>query len=103
MMAHDTGPNPPNAVSEETVEAVRAAIARYLAKPRDPPTDLRVALQAVAREARAKSVPPEHVLVILKSIWYEMPEVRSVETEPERTRVLQRIVTMCIKEYFAAE
>lgn len=103
MMAHDTGPTPPNAVSEEHIEAVRRAIARYSSGAMNPPAELRESLHALARDAREKSVPPEQLLVLLKSIWYELPAVRSALANAERTRVLQQLVTMCIKEYFAGE
>ena len=103
MMAHDTGPTPPNAVSEETVESVRAAIARYLRGPTEPTPDLRAALHALAHEARSHAVPPEQLLVLLKDIWHGLPEVRSAEPETERTRILQRLVTLCIKEYFESD
>ena len=101
MMAHDTGPTLPNAVTEEHLEAVRRAIARYTAGM--DPAELREALKALAREAREKSVAPEQLLLLLKNIWYELPAVRSAQADVERTRVLQQLVTMCIKEYYALE
>ena len=101
MMAHDTGPLPPNAIGEEHLAALRRAIARYSVGA--DPAELRQTLKALAREARAKSVPPEQLLVVLKSIWYELPAVRTAEADAERTRVLQQLVTMCIKEYYATE
>ena len=101
MMVHDTGPTLPNAISEEHREAVRRAIARYTADV--DPAELRQALKALAREAREKSVAPEQLLVLLKSIWYEQPAVRSAPADAERTRVLQQLVTMCIKEYYSLE
>jgi hypothetical protein len=99
MMAHDTGPTLPNAVTEEHLQAVRRAIARY--SDGADSAELRRALKALAREARERSVAPEQLLVLLKSIWYELPAVRSAPADAERTRVLQQLVTMCIKEYYS--
>ena len=101
MMAHDTGPNLPNAIGEEHLVALRRAIARYSGG--GDPAELRETLKALAREARDKSVAPEQLLLLLKSIWYELPAVRSAQAEADRTRVLQQLVTMCIKEYYAVE
>ena len=101
MIQHDTGPMSPNALAQEAVESVRIALARYVETLAAEPTpELRGALHALAQDARAKAVPPEQLLVTLKGIWRSLP---SVEKAPdhEQTRVLQRVVTICIKEYFA--
>jgi hypothetical protein len=102
MMAHDTGPNPPDALAPETVEAVRLALEGYSRSPtKEPATDVRRALHQLAREARQKDVSPEQLLVVLKGIWYALPEVRIAGGASEQVHVLQRVVTMCIQEYFA--
>jgi hypothetical protein len=98
------GPNssstPPRSLDEETIESVRAALAAHLRQQSAREADtLHDALQAMAREAREKSILPEHLLVALKDIWYSLPEVRAKENG-EQARVLQRVVSMCIREYF---
>jgi hypothetical protein len=55
----------------------------------------------MAAEARSKSIPPEQLLVVLKDIWYSLPGVRGMSEPVEQVRLLQRVVTMCIKEYYA--
>jgi hypothetical protein len=102
MMQHDTGPMPPNALAPETVDAVRRALERYVksATP-DPAPELRAALHKLAQEARVKAVPPGEVLLTLKRIWQALPEVENARDDTEQTHVLQRLVTICIKEYFA--
>jgi hypothetical protein len=102
MMQHDTGPMSPNALAQEAVESVRVALARYVETLAAEPTpELRSALHALAQDARAKAVPPEHLLVTLKGIWQSLPSVGKATDHAEQTRVLQRVVTICIKEYFA--
>jgi hypothetical protein len=102
MMQHETGPMPPNALAKETVDAVRRALQRYARSPAsDPAPDLRTALHALAHEARLKDVPPEQLLVALKSVWQQLPEVENARDHTDQTRVLQRVVTICIKAYFA--
>jgi hypothetical protein len=103
MMQHDTGPMPPNVLAHETVDTVRRALQRYVveASHADTASALRAALHALSHEARAKHMPPEQLLVTLKSIWQALPEVENARDHTEKTRILQRIVTICIQEYFA--
>jgi hypothetical protein len=48
----------------------------------------------------SSAILPEHLLITLKQIWSSLPEVRSVGDVEEQTRMLQRVVTMCIREYY---
>jgi hypothetical protein len=54
----------------------------------------------MAGEARSKSMLPEQLLVVLKDIWYALPAVRAIDDAGAQIRLLQRVVTMCIKEYY---
>jgi hypothetical protein len=99
-MGQNSSPTPPRSIDEETLETVRAALAAHLRhQPAQQPDMLHEALHAMTREAREKSILPEHLLVALKDIWYSLPEVRAKENG-EQARVLQRVVSMCIREYF---
>jgi len=99
MMAHDPTPDAPR-LSAAARDALESALVTYLANPKD--TDhLKSALQRVAIEAREKDVRAEHVLVALKDIWYELPQMRAVTDVDEQHRLLQRVVTLCIREYYA--
>jgi len=99
MMAHDSSPGPA-ALAEQTIGAVRSALLEYVDAP-SRGDHLRHALHLMAAEARAKSVPPDQLLVMLKEIWYSLPSVRGMSEPAEQIRLLQRVVTMCIKEYYA--
>ena len=99
MMAHDSSPGPV-ALEAETVDAVREALITYVDAPSQP-TALRSALQRMAAEAREKAMLPEQVLIVLKDIWYGLPGVQAISDPNEQVRLLQRVVTMCIKEYYA--
>ena len=98
-MAQDSSPTPPGALAAETTEAVRVALARYVRAPGDA-SELRVALNQMAEEARAKAILPEPLLIALKQLWGSLPEVRSAGNLEDQTRALQRVVTMCIREYY---
>lgn len=99
MMAHDSRFDSSD-LSEETIEAVRSALVLYVDAP-SRGDRLRETLNAMAAEARGKEIPPEHLLVVLKDIWYSLPSVRGIADPSEQVRLLQRVVTMCIKEYYA--
>ena len=99
MMAHDSSGGSA-VLAEETIAAVRAALVRYVDAPSNG-DELRSALHAVAADARAKSVAPEQLLVALKDIWYSLPVGRSRHDPTQQIQLLQRVVTMCIKEYYA--
>ena len=99
MMAHDSPPGP-GALAAETIETVRSALAQYVANP-DDGEPLRRALQQVAAEAHDKSIMAEQLLVVLKDVWNSVPGVGAIRDPTEQTRLLQRVVTICIKEYYA--
>lgn len=102
MMHHDTGPMLPNELAQETVDSVRRALRHYVQRhASEPAPELHHALHALAAEAREKAVPPEQLLITLKGIWQSLPDVEKARDINEQTLILQRVVTTCIKEYFA--
>ena len=100
MMAYDSSHTPPSRLAEDTIDAVRVALREYLATGSS--ALLHVALLRMASDAREKAMLPEHVLLALKEVWHDLPEVRTMGDASEKTRLLQRVVTMCIKEYYSA-
>jgi hypothetical protein len=101
MMAPDSSHTPPSRLDDETVAAVRAALRTYLSRAPEPAA-LQDALVRMSTEARDRSIRPEQLLVVLKDVWGALPEVRAMTDTGEQVRLLQRVVTMCIKEYYSA-
>jgi hypothetical protein len=102
MMAHDsTSQTPPSRLDDETLNTVRLALRGYLHDSSEP-SALQASLLLMAAEARARAILPEQLLVVLKDVWNALPEVRSMTDTREQIRLLQRVVTMCIKEYYSA-
>jgi seryl-tRNA(Sec) selenium transferase len=101
MMASDSSQTPPSRLDPETLAGLRAALRAYLSKAADR-TQLQAALIALAADARGKSMLPEQLLVVLKEVWNALPEVRAMTDASAQVSLLQRVVTMCIKEYYSA-
>src|SRR5437764_53403 len=99
MMAHDSSPGR-GSLSPETVEAVRRALTAYVESPFSG-EPLGAALRAMAMEARQQTMLPETLLVQLKDIWYSLPGVRAIRDPADQVRLLQRVVTMSIREYYS--
>ena len=98
MMAHESSPAP-GVLRDETIAAVQLALAQYAANP-DEAEGLRSALRLVSAEAREKAILPEQLLTTLKDLWHELPNLRAT-AGPDHVRLLQRVVTICIKEYYS--
>lgn len=100
MMARDTTPPRPQ-LDAQSIEALSAALSAYLA---DSVEDgrLRGVLRQIAEEARRKEMHAEQLLVILKDVWFALPSIKNLPEGAEQHRVLQRIVSLCIREYYSA-
>jgi hypothetical protein len=99
MMAHDSGSPHGQALAPETVDALKVALSTYLRSPGDH-SAIREVLRSVAVEARENSILPERLLVTLKHVWNGLPEVRAIRDPMEHTLALQKVVTICIGEYY---
>jgi hypothetical protein len=101
MMAYDSSQTPPSRLDDATLDTLRAALQQYLLESSASST-LHSALMSMSAEARAKAILPEQLLVVLKDVWNALPEVRAMPDATEQVRLLQRVVTMCIKEYYSS-
>jgi hypothetical protein len=101
MMAHDSSQTSPSRLDDETLNDVRLALRAYLRDASDP-TALQASLLLMANEARKRAIMPEQLLIVLKDVWNALPEVRAMPDTREQINLLQRVVTMCIREYYSA-
>ena len=99
MMAPDSSQSPPGRLDDASLDAVRLALRAYLRDP-DDTSALQASLLRVSTEARARDILPEQLLVSLKELWSTLPEVRALNDASQQVRLLQRVVTMCIREYY---
>lgn len=98
MMAKDPSPSAGAGLSSDTLDLLHRSLVAYMRDSRDE--SLRPALRQLGLEARANGVPPEGVLIQLKRQWYALPANGASPDSLDGLRTLERIVTMCIKEYF---
>lgn len=100
MMAYDSSQTPPSRLDDATLEQLRAALGHYLIDDTSS-HELRDVLLRMASEAHEKAILPEHLLIALKEVWNGLPQVRAMPDGAQQVRLLQRVVTMCIKVYYS--
>jgi predicted NACHT family NTPase len=101
MMAPDSSPPPSSRLDDELLNALRIALRRN-GNDADYASELQASLLVVATEARARDILPEQLLVRLKDAWSSLPEVREMRDAQQQARLLERVVTACIREYYKA-
>ena len=99
MMAFERTPSPPT-LDPRTIEAIRAALAKSVAQGNHS-DELRPLLCTAAEEARARDIQAERLLVILKDIWYSVPDVAKSASAAAENALLQDLISRCIQEYYA--
>jgi hypothetical protein len=82
------------------LEHIRELLVAYTESPADDAEGLRDALRQLADDARDKGVPPEHLLTALKDLWRSLPQMQRKRTPGDEARLLQRVVSICIAEYY---
>ena len=102
MSDHRTPSSDPKArFSDEAVGALREALRRRMAEePHDG--DLKAALQRVSGDTRAKGLHSEHVVLLVKQLWSDLPGAALLDPS-DRRRMLEQLVTRCLEEYYAGE
>ena len=98
MMAHDMSPTPPT-LDEATISAVRSALSEFI-REGDRGTRLRDALRAFASDAHQRGISAEHLLIVLKNLLSSLPEMRNLSEQSDREKLKQRIITLCIEQYY---
>jgi hypothetical protein len=97
-MAFDRTPSPQ--LESETVVALRAVMDRAVRRGNHT-DELHDILCRVAAEAREKRIQAEQLLVIMKELWYSLPELRRVADNDLQVALLQELISRCIDRYYA--
>jgi len=99
MMAFERTPSR-SSLEHETVEALRATLARSVAQGNHV-AELRDVLCKTASDARSKGIQAEQLLVILKEIWFGLPDVVNASSSDAENVLLQELISRCIQEYYS--
>jgi len=99
MMAFDRMPSP--RLEAPTLDALRAVMQRAMRKG-DHGTELQQVLARAATEAREKDMHAEQLLVIMKDLWYSLPDLRSAADVERQNELLQELISRCITQYYAS-
>ena len=114
MMAFDPRMTPePRTMSDTTRDALTAAVVRLWNDPagwRRVGRDSRrvelddalvAAVDRMVREAQARALRAEEVVVAFKSLLGALPELAAPERRLEAAHFRERLVTECIRAYYA--
>jgi hypothetical protein len=98
MMAFDRMPSP--RLEAQTLDTLRSVMQRAVRKG-DHGQELQDVLERTASEARDKDIRAEQLLIIMKDLWYSLPDVRTAEDSDRQTELLQELISRCITQYYA--
>ena len=103
MVAYDPRrwPDADGRLRDETIDALRAAIAAQRTKGRQPTPELTSAIERAAHDARERGIRPEMLLVQLKLVAEEAGVIPVIGGPDEGAHALREwLVTACVNAYF---
>ncbi|HEY8311457.1 MAG TPA: hypothetical protein VIG47_12915 [Gemmatimonadaceae bacterium] len=86
--------------TDRVFKALGALLARY---PESDEVTLRPVMHTVVTEARAVGLYPEMLLRLLKESWNSLPEPATIDARARHYEVRNRVVSLCIREYYRTE
>lgn len=87
-------------VQESTLAALREALSRNGTRTPPPDGEVHRTIRQLVEEARAAGLPVEQVIILVKREWKELGIVSRARPRPETNTVVERLVTICLDEYF---
>src|SRR4030088_3366671 len=93
--------SPVSSLSENTMKELRTALTEQLKRPDGPTQELSTLLRKVAREAHDQEIKPEQLIIIFKRLWNSLAESLRPQNADQYELVRQRLVTLCIRAYYA--
>ena len=103
MMAYDSRPAPePRALTDDTLAVLRSAVVAAWSSPDAADAELQAALGRMVDEARTRALRAEEVIVAFKALLAGIPELNATARRLEAARLRERLITLCIKAYYAA-
>ena len=106
MVAYDPRrwPDADRRLRDETLDALRAAIAAQRKMGSKPSSELQDAIDLAARDARERGIQPETLLVQLKLVAEEAGVYTVIgDTEDGATALREWLVSACVNAYFRTD
>ena len=101
MMSFDRTPTPPSpSLSPDTIDSLRSVLSDSAARG-DFQGNLEIILGQVADESRTKGIAAERLLIVLKDLWYSLPEVSAAPSPDRQHALLQQLISRCILAYYS--
>jgi hypothetical protein len=102
MPSSDSGPGPAHAgLSAEAFGALRHAIQTYVDQGSGDGEILH-AVRMMCVDVHRDNLHAEQLIIAFKEAWRTLPEVQRIPRGGERERLLERIVTLCVEEYYSS-
>ena len=98
IMAFDRTQSP--RLEASTLDALRDVMQRAMHRG-DHGLELQDVLMRASAEARTKDIQAEHLLIVMKELWYSLPDVRGAGDSDRQTELLQELISRCISQYYA--
>jgi hypothetical protein len=57
-------------------------------------------IRAICESAIASNAPPERLLIQFKRSLFELADASGIQDGPERSELIERMVSVCIEEYY---
>lgn len=92
---------PVSSLSESTINELRSALTEQLKRPDGPTQELAALLRKMAREAHDQDIKPEELIITFKQLWNSLAESLRPQNADQYELVRQRLVTLCIRAYYA--
>jgi hypothetical protein len=83
------------------MKELRTALTEQLKRPDGPTQQLATLLRKVGREAYDQNIKPEELIIIFKQLWNSLAESLRPQNADQYELVRQRLVTLCIRAYYA--
>ena len=90
-----------SSLPEGTIKELRTALTEQLKRPDGPTQELAILLRKVALEAHDHDIKPEELIIIFKQLWNSLAESLRPQNADQYELVRQRLVTLCIRAYYA--
>ena len=87
-------------LSPQTLAGLRQAVLQLWTAPESADGQLGHAMNALVREAREHALRAEDVLIEVKGLLHDLPQLDDPERRMESARFRERLVTRCIKAYY---